>query len=82
MNGAINKTLSRTIITSGTTLLAAGSLFLFGGEVMRAFSEALLVGIFIGTYSSIYVVANLLFTFKVSKDDFLVATKEEVDDMP
>ncbi|ASK34999.1 protein translocase subunit SecF [Alloalcanivorax mobilis] len=82
INGAINETLSRTINTSFTTMLVLVALFLFGGEVMRAFSEALLVGIFIGTYSSIYVVANLLFTFKVSKDDFLVATKEEVDDMP
>ncbi len=62
VNGAISETLSRTINTSFTTILVLVALFFFGGEVMRAFSEALLVGIFVGTYSSIYVVANLLFT--------------------
>ena len=49
---------------------------------MRAFSEALLVGIFVGTYLSIYVVANLLFTLGVSKEDFLIPEKEEIDEMP
>ncbi|MBL7251937.1 protein translocase subunit SecF [Alcanivorax marinus] len=82
VNGAISETLSRTINTSFTTMLVLVALFFFGGEVMRAFSEALLVGIFVGTYSSIYVVANLLFTLGVSKDDFLEPEKEEIDEMP
>jgi len=82
VNGAINETLTRTINTSFTTMLVLVALFFFGGEVMRAFSEALLVGIFVGTYSSIYVVANLLFTLGVSKDDFLIPEKEEIDEMP
>ena len=82
VNGAISETLSRTINTSFTTMLVLVALFFFGGEVMRAFSEALLVGIFVGTYSSIYVVANLLFTLGVSKEDFLVPEKEEIDEMP
>lgn len=82
VNNAINETLSRTINTSFTTMLVLIALFFFGGEVMRGFSTALLFGIFIGTYSSIYVVANLLFTFKVSKDDFMITPKEELDDRP
>tara|TARA_A100001391_G_scaffold203812_2_gene197198 strand:+ start:13687 stop:14610 length:924 start_codon:yes stop_codon:yes gene_type:complete len=82
VNGAINETLTRTINTSFTTMLVLVALFFFGGEVMRAFSEALLVGIFVGTYSSIYVVANLLFTLGVSKEDFLIPEKEEIDEMP
>ena len=82
VNGAISETLSRTINTSFTTILVLVALFFFGGEVMRAFSEALLVGIFVGTYSSIYVVANLLFTLGVSNEDFLIPEKEEIDEMP
>jgi preprotein translocase subunit SecF len=82
INQSINETLSRTINTSFTTLLVLVVLLLFGGEVTRGFSEALLVGVFIGTYSSIYVVTNLLFLFKVSKDNFLIPEKEEIDDMP
>jgi preprotein translocase subunit SecF len=49
---------------------------------MRSFSEALLVGVFVGTYSSIYVVSNILFMLKVSKEDFMVPEPEEVDEMP
>ncbi|MDP7048813.1 MAG: protein translocase subunit SecD [Verrucomicrobiota bacterium] len=55
MNGAISKTLSRTIITSGTTLLAAGSLFLFGGGAINAFAFTLLAGVLTGTFSSIFI---------------------------
>ena len=59
-NRAINTTLSRTILTSGTTLLAVLVLFLIGGEVLRGFSLALLVGIGVGTYSSIFVASPLV----------------------
>ncbi|MEM6453715.1 MAG: protein translocase subunit SecF [Acidobacteriota bacterium] len=55
MNESINQTLSRTILTSGTTLLAVGCLYLFGGEVIRGFSFVLLIGVVIGTYSSVFV---------------------------
>jgi len=55
MNGAISKTLSRTIITSGTTLMAAGSLFLFGGGAINAFAFTLLAGVITGTFSSIFI---------------------------
>ncbi|MEQ3722476.1 protein translocase subunit SecF [Alcanivorax sp.] len=82
INGAINQTFTRTINTSVTTLLVLVALYFFGGEVMRSFSEALLVGVAVGTYSSIYVVSNILFMMNVSKDDFMVPEPEEVDEMP
>ena len=60
MNGAISKTLSRTIITSGTTLLAAGSLFLFGGGAIHSFAFVLLAGVATGTFSSIFIAGSLV----------------------
>ncbi len=83
INLSINQTLSRTLMTSGTTLLVVISLFLFGGETIHGFALALLVGIIIGTYSSIYVASSILLTMKVSKQDFLLEAKSEVvDDRP
>lgn len=55
VNRSVNTTLSRTVVTSGTTLLVVGTLFMFGGEVLRGFSFALIIGILIGTYSSVFV---------------------------
>jgi len=60
INISVNQTLSRTILTSGLTLLTALSLFVFGGEVLSGFSFALVVGIIVGTYSSIYVASPIL----------------------
>lgn len=60
MNGAISKTLSRTIITSGTTLLAAGSLFLLGGGAIHSFAFVLLAGVVTGTFSSIFIAGSLV----------------------
>jgi preprotein translocase subunit SecF len=60
VNGSINQTLSRTILTSSTTLIVVLCLFLLGGEVIHDFSFALLVGIFVGTYSSIYIASPIL----------------------
>ena len=60
MNGAISKTLSRTIITSGTTLLAAGSLFLFGGGAIHSFAFVLVTGVLTGTFSSIFIAGSLV----------------------
>jgi preprotein translocase subunit SecF len=60
VNRSINETLSRTILTSGTTLLVVAALFVFGGGVIHTFAFALLVGILIGTYSSIFVASPLL----------------------
>ncbi len=84
LNLSINETLSRTIMTSGTTLLVVIALFYFGGEVIHGFSFALIVGIFIGTYSSIYVASAYLLMMKVTKQDFLEEAKESspADDRP
>jgi len=60
INGSINETLSRTILTSGTTLIVVGSLFVLGGGVIHDFAFALLIGIVVGTYSSIYVASPVL----------------------
>ena len=55
VNRSVNTTLSRTVITSGTTLLVVTTLFIFGGEVLRGFTFALIIGVIIGTYSSVFV---------------------------
>ena len=82
INQALNRTLSRTVITSLTTLLVLVALYFFGGEIMRGFSMALMAGVVIGTYSSIYVASNVLMLMKVEKEDFLVPQQEELDEMP
>ncbi len=60
LNRSLNQTLSRTALTSGTTLLAVGSLFILGGDVIRGFSFLLLIGVLVGTYSSIYVASPIV----------------------
>ena len=65
-NLSVNETLSRTIITSVTTLLALFSIYILGGEILRGFSFAMILGVLIGTYSSIFVAAPVLKFFKVS----------------
>lgn len=60
VNRSINNTLSRTVVTSGTTLLVVATLFIFGGEVLRGFAFALIIGIVIGTYSSIFVASPVV----------------------
>ena len=66
LNISINETLSRTIITSGTTLLALLSIFILGGEILRGFAFAMIIGVIIGTYSSIFVASPILKFFNVS----------------
>ncbi len=73
-NLSINETLSRTIITSITTLLALFSIFIFGGEILKGFSLAMILGVFFGTYSSIYIANSVLIYLRVSKKTI---TKEE-----
>ena len=70
-NLSINETLSRTIITSSTTLLALFSIFLFGGEILKGFSLAMILGVILGTYSSIFIANPLLVFFKVSQKTVL-----------
>lgn len=60
LNLSVNQTLSRTVLTSLTTLLAVGSLYLFGGEVIQPFAKTMLIGVFVGTYSSIFIASPLL----------------------
>tara|TARA_Y100001935_G_C17215634_1_gene462433 strand:- start:354 stop:1010 length:657 start_codon:yes stop_codon:yes gene_type:complete len=76
INGSLNQTLSRTLVTSGTTLAVVVCLYIFGGEMIRGFSIALAVGILIGTYSSIYIASSALITLQVSRQDLLSDSRE------
>ena len=86
MNSSISQTLSRTVITSGTTLLVLLSLFFFGGKIIHGFSLALLVGVIIGTYSSIFVASLAVLRLGITKEDLMPVEKEGADlgegDMP
>ncbi len=84
INLAVNQTLSRTIITSGVTLLVVIALLILGGPVLHGFSVALFVGIIVGTYSSIYIASATALMLGVSKKDLMIVVKEDrkVDDMP
>ena len=84
VNTSINETLSRTLMTSGTTLIVLFALFYFGGEIIHGFAFTLLIGIIIGTYSSIYVASASLLTLGVSKYDLMAVEKEgaELDSRP
>ena len=79
---SLNQTLGRTIITSLTTLLVLFALFIFGGELIRGFSLALILGVLIGTYSSIYIAANALLMMGLTKDHLRVEEPEGADDNP
>ena len=81
---SLNQTLSRTIITSLTTLLVLFALFIFGGDLIRGFSLALILGVLIGTYSSIYVVANMLMSLGITQEDMAIPEPEgaDFDEMP
>lgn len=84
INVSLTQTLGRSIMTSGTTLLVLVSLFLFGGELLRGFSIALIIGILVGTYSSTYIAAHITAALDVSKEDLMPKEKEgaELDDAP
>ena len=69
---SLNQTLGRTIVTSLTTLLVLFALFIFGGEMIKGFSLALILGVLVGTYSSIYVVANMLMSLALIQDDLAI----------
>ena len=84
INESLTQTLGRTLITSFTTLLVLLSLYFFGGELIHNFAVALIVGVFIGTYSSIYVAANILLGLGMTREDLLPPEKEgeEFDGLP
>ena len=76
---SLNQTLGRTIVTSLTTLLVLFALFIFGGEMIKGFSLALILGVLVGTYSSIYVVANMLMSLTLIQDDLAIPEPEGAD---
>ncbi len=82
INASINQMLARTMITSFTTLLVLLCLFLLGGETVAGFALALIVGVIIGTYSSIYVASSSALALNVSPTDLIPVKREEIDDMP
>lgn len=83
INISLNQTLGRTIMTSLTTALVLVALMLLGGELIHNFALGLLIGVVVGTYSSIYVAANILLLMNISRDDLIPAElEEEVDEMP
>ena len=76
INESINQTLSRTIITSLTTLLVLLSLFLFGGQIISGFALALIIGVLVGTYSSIFVASTAVLQLGITKEDLMPVEKE------
>jgi preprotein translocase subunit SecF len=79
-NDAINQTLSRTLATSGTTLLVLLALLLLGGDMIHNFALALIVGVGIGTFSSVYVASALLIVLKLQREDLIPAKKENAEE--
>jgi len=82
MNISINQTLSRTIMTSVLTLFVVVALFVYGGETIHGFSLALMIGIIIGTYSSIYVAGALAVSMGLDRKDFIPNQRKELDERP
>ena len=84
VNASLNQTFSRTIVTSFTTLLVLFSILLVGGDSTEGFAIALIIGVLIGTYSSIYVASNVILLMNVTREDLMLPIKEdpELDDIP
>ena len=80
LNASITQTISRTIITSSTTLMVLLALYFMGGQSLSGFSIALIIGVLIGTYSSIFVASTSVFYLDISTTDLLTSKREEVDD--
>mgnify|MGYP001255595170 FL=1 len=80
LNSSITQTISRTIITSSTTLMVLLALYFMGGQSLSGFSIALIIGVLIGTYSSIFVASTSVFYLDISTTDLLPSKREEVDD--
>jgi preprotein translocase subunit SecF len=84
VNTSLNQTLSRTLITSFTTLLVLFSVLLIGGETTQGFAVALIIGVIIGTYSSVYIASNVILFMKVTREDLMVPIRDdtELDGLP
>ncbi len=80
INKSLNQTLGRTMITSFTTLIVLFALLILGGELIRGFAIGLIIGVVVGTYSSIYIAANVLLVLNISKEDLAIPVKEGADD--
>ncbi len=80
VNTSLNQTLGRTLVTSSTTLMVLVALLVFGGELIRGFAIALIIGVVVGTYSSIYVAASMLLAMGISREDLLIPVKEGTED--
>ncbi len=79
INTSLNQTLGRTLVTSMTTLFVLMALAIAGGEGMRGFALALIIGVFVGTYSSIYIASNVLIVMNISREDLVIPEKEAPD---
>ena len=83
INRSLNQTLGRTVVTSMTTLLVLLALLIFGGELIHGFAIALIIGVIVGTYSSIYVASSMLMVLGISREDLIVPERESLrDDVP
>jgi preprotein translocase subunit SecF len=84
VNKSLNQTLGRTMITSFTTLLVLMSILFIGGESTQGFAIALIIGVVIGTYSSIFIASNVIIYMNVTREDLMIAIKEggELDNLP
>lgn len=84
INNSLNQTLARTLMTSGTTLLVLVALFFVGGEIIHGFALSLIIGVLVGTYSSIYIASSTILALGISKADLMPVEKEGeiVDDQP
>jgi preprotein translocase subunit SecF len=82
VNASVNQTLARTLVTGVTSLLVLFALMLIGGETLWGFSVALVIGIVVGTYSSIYVASSMALALDIAPADFHVTKQERVDELP
>jgi len=82
VNKSVNQTLARTLMTSITTLIVLVSLFVFGGELIHGFATALIIGVVVGTYSSIYIASASVLLLGVTKQDLMPPEKEGADSQP
>lgn len=82
VNASVNQTLARTLVTGVTSLLVLLALMFLGGETLWGFSVALIIGIVVGTYSSIYIASSMALALNVSPADFVEAKQQQVDELP
>jgi preprotein translocase subunit SecF len=82
VNASVNQTLARTLVTGVTSLLVLFALMLLGGDNLWGFSVALIIGIVVGTYSSIYIASSMALALDIAPADFTVTKQEKVDELP